>query len=137
MKARHATLAFAAGVIATFVFHQGGLALLHELGLTERSPFNMSPTRPLGVPAVFSLAFWGGVWGIVLAWFLGSNKRGWYTRALLFGALLPTAVALFVVAPLKNQPIAAGWDVQLIVGAVILNALWGIGTALVFRALAR
>jgi hypothetical protein len=137
MKARHATLAFAAGVIATFVFHQGGLALLHELGLTERSPFNMSPTRPLGVPAVFSLAFWGGVWGIALAWFLGSNKRGWYTRALLFGALLPTAVALFVVAPLKNQPIAAGWDVQLIVGAVILNALWGIGTALVFRALAR
>ena len=137
MKARQATLAFAAGVIATFVFHQGGLALLNELGLTERAPFNMSPTRPLGVPAVFSLAFWGGVWGIVLAWFLGTNKRGWYTRALLFGALLPSAVALFVVAPLKGQPIAGGWDVQLILGALILNALWGLGTALIYRALLR
>jgi hypothetical protein len=89
------------------------------------------------VPAVFSLAFWGGVWGIALAWFLGTNKRGWYTRALIFGALLPTVVALFVVAPLKGQPIAAGWDLQLILGAVILNTLWGLGTALIYRALAR
>jgi hypothetical protein len=137
MKARHATLAFAAGVMATFVFHQGGLALLNELGLTERAPFNMSPTRPLGVPQVFSLAFWGGVWGIALAWFLGTNKRGWYTRALIFGALLPTAVALFVVAPLKGQPVAAGWDLQLILGGVILNTLWGLGTALIYRALTR
>ena len=137
MKARQATLAFAAGAIATFVFHQGGLALLNELGLTERTPFNMTPTWPFRVPAVFSLAFWGGVWGIALAWFLGTNKRGWYTRALIFGALLPTAVALFVVAPLKGQPIAAGWDPQLILGGVILNTLWGIGTALIYRALAR
>lgn len=137
MKARNAVLAFVAGALATFVFHQGGLALLHELGLTNRTPFNMSPTRPLGVPAVFSLAFWGGVWGIALAWFLGTNKRGWYVRALIFGALLPTAVAMFVVAPLKGGAIGFGWDPQLILGGIILNGLWGFGTALIYRLLAR
>ncbi len=137
MKTRHVTLAFAAGLIATFIFHQGGLALLHQLGLTNRAPFNMTPTRPLGIPQVFSLAFWGGLWGIVLAAFLGTNKRVWYLRALFFGALAPTAVALFVVMPLKGQPIGGGWDPQLILGALILNALWGLGTALVYRIIAR
>ncbi len=137
MKARHVTYAFVAGVVGTFVFHQGGLAALNALDLTNRAPFNMSPTRPFGVPQVFSLAFWGGLWGIVLAAFLGTNKRVWYLRALIFGALLPTAVALLVVAPLKGQPLGGGWDPQLIIGGLILNGLWGFGTALVYRALTR
>ena len=137
MSFRRIIIAFIAGFIATLVFHQGGLALLNQLGLTDRGPFNMSATKPFGVPQVFSLAFWGGVWGILLAWFLGTRKTGWYLRALIFGALLPTAVALFVVAPLKGMPVAGGWDPKLIVGGLILNGLWGLGTALIFRALAR
>lgn len=137
MSMRRLILAFLAGVIATFVFHQGGLALLNQTGITDRAPFNMTPTRPLGIPQVFSLAFWGGVWGIVLAWFLSTRKKAWFTRAFIFGALLPTAVALFVVMPLKGLPVAGGFDVPLILGAVILNGLWGLGTALIYRALGR
>ena len=137
MKTRHVAIAFVAGAIGTFVFHQGGLAALNALGLTDRAPFNMTATKPFGVPQVFSLAFWGGVWGILLAWFLGTNKSGWYARALIFGALVPTAVAMFVVAPLKGAPIGFGWNPQLILGGLILNGLWGFGTALVYRALAR
>jgi hypothetical protein len=137
MSARRIVLAFIAGFIATFVFHQGGLALLNQLGLTDRAPFNLSATKPFGVPQVFSLAFWGGVWGILLALFLGTRKKGWYSRALIFGAVLPTAVALFVVMPLKGQPVAGGFNFQLILGAVILNGLWGLGTALIYRTLGR
>ncbi|HET9441305.1 MAG TPA: hypothetical protein VFO52_14105 [Longimicrobiales bacterium] len=137
MTARRIVLAFLAGFIATFVFHQGGLVLLNQLGLTDRAPFAMSRTEPFGVPQVFSLAFWGGVWGIALAMFLGTRKKGWFTRALIFGALLPSAVALFVVMPLKGMPVAGGWNAQLILGSLILNGLWGVGTALLFRALAR
>ena len=137
MSMRRIVIAFIAGFIATLVFHQGGLALMNQLGLTDRAPFNMNPTKPFGVPTVFSLAFWGGVWGILLAWFLGTRKTGWYLRAFIFGALLPTAVAFFVVAPLKGNPVAAGWDPKLILGAVVLNGLWGLGTALIYRALAR
>jgi hypothetical protein len=137
MNTRRIIIAFIAGFIATLVFHQGGLALMNQFGMTDRGPFNMNATEPFGVPQVFSLAFWGGVWGILLAWFLGTRKTGWYLRAFIFGALLPTAVALFVVAPLKGQPVAGGWDPKLILGGVILNGLWGLGTALIIRALAR
>src|ERR671918_930831 len=125
MNARRIFIAFIAGFIATLVFHQGGLALLNQFGITERAPFNMTSTEPFGVPQVFSLAFWGGVWGILLALFLGTRKTAWYLRALIFGALLPTAVALFVVMPLKGQPPGGGWDPLIIVGGLILNGLWG------------
>jgi hypothetical protein len=58
-------------------------------------------------------------------------------RAVLLGALGPTAVALFVVFPLKGMQMAAGWDPKLIVGALILNGVWGIGVALFMRAFSR
>ncbi len=44
MKTRHVAIAFVAGAIATFVFHQGGLAVMNALGLTDRARFNMSAT---------------------------------------------------------------------------------------------
>ena len=137
MTTRRVIIGFVAGFIATLVFHQGGLAVMNQLGLTDRAPFSMDPTEPLGVPQVFSLAFWGGVWGILLVMFLGTRKTMWWLRAFIFGALLPTIVAFFVVAPLKGNPIAGGWDPNIIIGALILNGLWGLGTALFYRLLAR
>ena len=58
--------AFLAGFFSTLVFHQGLLAILHATGASPRAAYSMERTAPLGVPAVFSLAFWGGVWGIAL-----------------------------------------------------------------------
>ena len=106
-------------------------------GMPRRYQASSSSVQAQPGPGVFSLAFWGGVWGIALAWFLGTNKRNWYLRALIFGALLPTAVAMFVVAPLKGAAMGFGWDPQLILGGIILNGLWGLGTALIYRLLAR
>ena len=125
--------------MATLVFHQGGLWLLHAAGLTDRAPYALTLTGPFGVPQVLSLAFWGGVWGIVLAAFLARTgaSRTYLLRALLFGAIVPTLVAFFVVAPLKHLPIAAGGDPKIIVGALLLNGLWGLGCGLflgLFRA---
>jgi hypothetical protein len=37
--------------------------------------------------------------------------------------------------PLKGMPIAGGWDPKLIVGALILNGAWGVGMALLLRAM--
>jgi hypothetical protein len=132
MSLRGIVLAFAAGFLATLVFHQGGLALLQAAGLTDRAPFSMNATEPFGVPQVISLAFWGGVWGIVLAALLRKRvpRGAFLLRALIFGAVFPTLVALFVVMPLKDQPLAGGGDPMLIAGALILNGLWGLGTAL-------
>lgn len=126
--------AFLAGFLSTLLFHQGLLAILHAAGATPRTAFSLAPTAPLNVPAVFSLAFWGGIWGIIL-WLLIARSGGatYWLLALLLGAILPSIVALFVVMPLKGLPVAGGWKAQVVVGALILNGAWGIGTALFMR----
>jgi hypothetical protein len=46
-------------------------------------------------------------------------------------------VALFAVMPLKGMGVAAGWDPKVIVGALILNAAWGVGVAMLLRLMQR
>jgi hypothetical protein len=113
-----------AGAASVLLFHQGAAAVLYLWGVTENPPFVLDPTRPLGVPVLWSLAFWGGVWGAVLATSL-SRLYGapLIFGAAAFGAALPTLVAWLVVAPLKERPFVLGI-------ALILNAAWGLGTGL-------
>lgn len=131
--------AFAAGFVATLVFHQPALGLLHEAGLSERAPYATEPTAPFGVPAVVSLAFWGGVWGVPL-WMLIRKRAGrasYWLTALLFGAVAPTLVAGLVVAPLEGQPVAGGGELAPLLVGLTINAAWGIGTALLLWPLTR
>jgi hypothetical protein len=128
-------MAFLAGFLSTLVFHQGLLGVLHLAGATPRAPYAMTPTPPLQVPQVLSLAFWGGVWGVLL-WFAIQRFDGswlYWVSSLVVGALAPSVIALFVVLPLKGQPVAGGWQPALLVGALMLNGAWGIGTALFLR----
>lgn len=127
-------LSFLAGFLATLVFHQGLLDILHRAGSSPRAAYSMAPSGPFGVPQVLSLAFWGGVWGIAL-WLAVGRRKGasYWLAALVFGALLPSLVALFVVFPLKGQPVAGGWDPRILVGALLLNGAWGLGTAAFLR----
>lgn len=125
---------FIAGFVSTLVFHQGLLGLMYLGSLVPRMPWNMAPVPPLGVPSVISLAFWGGVWGIAL-WLLlrrAIGSRYWLGWTVL-GAIGPSAVALFVVFPLKGGAFAGGWDPKLIVGALLLNGAWGFGCALLLK----
>lgn len=128
--------AFIAGVVGTVVFHQGLLGLLFLAGVSPRPPFPMAPTEPLGIPQVVSLAFWGGIWAMALMPLLRRFKGGaWIGAWVAAGALAPSAVALFAVFPLKGLGVAGGWDPKIIVGALLLNAAWGLGAALTLRAL--
>ena len=134
----HIAKAFAAGFAATLIFHQGVYALFHALGLLPNPPFNMAPTWPFGVPAVLSLAFWGGVWGIVLLPLLRTPRTASYWfGGIAAGAVGPSAVALLVVFPLKGMPVAAGWDPLIIGGALTLNGAWGFGVCFFLRWLER
>jgi hypothetical protein len=132
-------LGFLAGAASVFVFHQGALAVLRAAGLTTRAPYSLQPTTPLGVPQVLSLAFWGGLWGLALV----STDRRLPRRGAavlvgaLFGALAPTLVAWFVVAPLKDQPLAAGGVPSAMLTSVLVNAAWGAGTASLLLAVHR
>ena len=126
--------AFLAGFLSTLIFHQGLLAILHAAGASPRAPYALNPVPPLGVPAVLSLAFWGGVWGILL-WLVIAGAEGsrYWLLALLLGAVAPSAVALLIVLPLKGQPAGGGWKPAVIVGALLLNGAWGIGVAAFMR----
>jgi hypothetical protein len=126
--------AFLAGFFSTLVFHQGLLAILHAAGATPRAAYALEPVPPLGVPAVLSLAFWGGVWGILL-WLVIAGAEGprYWLLALLLGAVAPSLVALLVVLPLKGQPAGGGWKPAIIIGALLLNGAWGIGVAAFMR----
>ncbi|MGM0563430.1 MAG: hypothetical protein ACQES2_03780 [Pseudomonadota bacterium] len=126
--------AFISGFLATLIFHQGLFGLLYLAGAVPQPPFNLDPVPPLGVPAVISLAFFGGLWGLpVWALIRGKAAGAYWSIATVFGALGPTAVAMLVVFPLKDLPVSA----QTWVGGLILNGAWGMGVGVFMKGLAR
>ena len=53
----------------------------------------------------------------------------------VFGAIVPTLVLMFVVFPLRGQPVGAGFAPNLILTFVLVHALWGLGTAVILGVL--
>jgi len=125
---------FLAGFISTLTFHQGTLFVLHKAGLWPKPPWPMTPTPPLRIPTVISLALWGGAWGVV-TWLLIRNQAGadYWIYAIAFGAIAPSLVALFVVFPAKGMPVAGGGSPKVIGPVLILNGMWGLGVAVLMR----
>ena len=130
-------LAFIAGFCSVLIFHQGILSILHALGVTPATPFPYGPTKPFGLPQIWSLAFWGGVWGILFALVNRSfpGGAGYWLLSLIFGAIEPTLVAWFVVLPLKGLPGGGGWKPSGTATGLMVNATWRVGTAFTLRAL--
>ena len=128
---RWLVVAFISGAAAVLVFHQGAVALLHALELTARAPYSMQATSPFGIPQLWSITLWGGVWGVVLAAALARlDGARLLIAALVFGAVFPTLVAWFLVAPVKGQPIAAGFAPMAMLIGPIVNGAWGLGTGI-------
>ncbi|MFN6482403.1 MULTISPECIES: hypothetical protein [unclassified Nostoc] len=132
-------LAFIAGFMSVLLFHQGMLALLHTVNFAPRAPYSTAPTQPLGIPQIWSNAFWGGIWGVILVVIMPRfrHDKSYWLTALIFGAIAPTLVAWFVVAPLKGQPIGGGWKLVGIVTGFLVNGAWGVGTAALLRLFSR
>lgn len=128
---------FVAGTLAVPLGHQIALWILNAIGTIDRAPFAMTPTKPFGVPSLISLSFWGGVWGIILGLIL-LRARGakYWVLAAAVGAIAPTLVAAFVVAPLKGMQTTGNVGKLLMVG-LIVNAAWGLATAAFYRLMER
>ena len=131
-SARTLILGFIAGFLAVLLFHQPVLSLLTEVGFAKAATYSFTPTKPFGVPQVISLSFWGGVWGVLFVLVEARFPRGarYWVYAFLFGAVLPTLVAWFVVAPLKGLPMAGGWQLSRMITGFVINGAWGLGTAI-------
>jgi hypothetical protein len=132
ISGRKLIVGFVAGFAAVLLFHQPVLAVLTHLGFAKAATYSLTATAPLGVPQVMSLSFWGGVWGVVYAAIEHRFPRGarYWVCAFVFGAILPTLVAWFIVAPLKGLPLAAGWQARRMITGLVINGAWGIGTGL-------
>ena len=131
VTARKLLVGFVAGFVAVLLFHQPALALMTALGFAKATTYAFDPAAPFGVPRVISIAFWGGVWGVAYAAIEQRFPRGgayWFC-AFLFGAILPTLVAWFVVAPIKGLPVAGGWQASRMLTGFVINGAWGLGTA--------
>ena len=125
-------LGFVAGFLATITFQQIGIWVLHAVGYIPFAAWNTAPRAPFGVPIVISLSFWGGVWGILFVliepW-LRRSPGGYWVGATVFGAIVPTLVLMFVVFPLRGQPVGAGFAMNLLLTFILVHGLWGLGTA--------
>lgn len=119
--------AFISGFLATLIFHQGLFGVFYLVGMVPAAPFNMTPVPPLGVPSILSIAFFGGLWGMLLWLILGrlSGLAYWLSNVVA-GAIGPTVVAMLVVFPMKGIEVTA----QTWTGGLVLNGFWGLGVAL-------
>ena len=130
-------LGFFAGFVAVLVFQQPVLALLHALRFTPQASYSNAMTLPLGVPYVWARAFWGGVFGVILAGIddrFPSGARLWQAVAI-YGAIAPTALEWILVLALRHQPLGGVWTAGTIVAPFLFNAAWGIGAELFLAAL--
>jgi hypothetical protein len=128
---RTVLVGFAAGVLGVLVFHQGMVGLLHLAGLVPNPPFPMRAVPPLGLPQLASMAFWGGIWGIVAAAILAA-RPGWppVLVGLLVGAVGCVLVGFTLVAALRGQPLIAGFDLNRWWRSITINGAFGLGVGL-------
>jgi hypothetical protein len=133
-----ALLGFAAAAISVLTFHQAMWGVLHILalpGLEMPPPLPMRPVPPLGVPAILNLCFWGGLYGAVFG-LLAPRLRGRLRLAGLGLGMVAVLVGYFVVAPLKGQPIAGGWELARWARSLLLNGSWGLGVGIILPLIA-
>jgi hypothetical protein len=136
---RFAIAGFIAGAVSVLVFHQVGFLIATQLKFANATFYNMRPVPPFGVPTIVSLAFWGGLWGVVAAFVVPrlpaplKGVLGW----VLFAGIVVTLVNWFVVLPIKGAPIGGGWRMPGPVVVPIVYAFWGFGMWLVYGLLRR
>jgi len=130
---------FIAGFLSVLLFHQLGFYVSNSLGFTRAAIYNMAPVAPLGVPAILSAAFWGGLWGILGSFVVPrvpptfDGPIGW----MLFAGIVVTVVNWFVVLPIKGLPIGGGFRMPGVIVVPIVYAFWGFGIWLISGLLRR
>ena len=132
LSAKLLILGFAAGFIATLIFHQGLWYIFNHVGVIPlaRPAWAIDSIPPFGIPSVLSKAFCGGLWGLVLTPVLVHLSGASYWAAwIVVGAVALTLVAFFIVPLFKGEPMQA-MGPRFLIGLAV-NGAWGFGTALI------
>lgn len=131
------------GAFSVIAFHQTTLLLLHYhahklpvlIEYLGRAPaaYSFTPVPPLHVPMIASQAFWGGLWGILLAWLIRVLPFDDLPLGFIFGAVVLSLTGFTLVASLNGQPLYANGNSQVWFRAALLNGAWGFGVAFLLR----
>lgn len=120
-------LGFIAGAIAYVTAHEAISLWLLNNGYATRVPWSLEPSLFTGYPQLLSGAAWGGLWGVIFAFILGSVPRGALTfRGALLGLIGTAVVGVLVLVPLirSEQPFL-GYDANLIWPELVVGAGFG------------
>lgn len=123
-------LNFVAGFLSILIFQQGILGIVYLAGFALVKPYNMNPTSPLGVPVVISMAFFGGLWGILIGYLVRNDPpKMFWLKVILLGAIAPTAALYLIEYPIKG----IAFNPMMLPLNLILNGIWGIGLGLFIK----
>lgn len=126
-----------AGFVGVLTFHQFTGWLLLALGILppgSYTPWPMDPIPPFGVPSVFSMGFWGGLWAVLIGFVcIGrAHGPGYWLGWLIACGILPTLGFLYLVPWIKGFPVAALADLPVRAAfGFLFNGVWGLGVALI------
>jgi hypothetical protein len=125
---------FFAGFLAALFIELPFIWLLHHAGLTAQYGFSTNRVAPMGAMAFWSRAFWGGIYGMGIAWF------GCYLpleRPLARQYVWETAVGVAAVrtfidwfpAPMMYGHAWIGWSLDGLLTPLLANVVWAFATA--------
>jgi hypothetical protein len=141
LSARTLILGFVAGAISVLVFHQGMIFLLYMMKQTPNFPWNVTAMKTgMGLPILINQMFWGGLWGVGFA-AIGHLIPVTHNilRGAVYGLLGPFLLGGGVLVPLLKQtgPYFWMWPGQRWIVGALIGAAFGVGIAVILRALAK
>ena len=105
-------LGFLAGAVAVLTFHQGAIAANTTPHTPPQNAFDAIAPRD-------------------------RRSAGYWLAGIALGALALPMVGWFIVAPLKGQSVAAGWNGARMGFSMLINGAWGLGVAVIYGMLQR
>ena len=124
---RGLAIGFIAGVVSALTFHALAWWVFYLIGMQAIPPYPMRPNM-IQVPLFISLAFWAGVWGIVMVWLAPRLSQPFWVVCLIV-SVAASVVQVFVLPPLRGGTI--NWDILALARSFIINGVWGIGVAII------
>jgi hypothetical protein len=131
---KNVILGFVAAAISVIFVHQTIILLLNLAGLTDRTPWSLSPVPPLGIPTLLNAIFWGGFWGSLLAllWNLlpGANAA---LKGLLYGWMIYLFSNCLILPLIKGQPLFYGFESNRLFTVFLILSGFATATAIIYE----
>jgi uncharacterized membrane protein YagU involved in acid resistance len=129
---------FLAGAIATVIFHQLTVLVLHLANFIPNFPWSMRPVPPLNIPTIVNQMFWGGLWGVLFAAILPwIPARELWQKGAIFGLVGVWLLGNGILVPLfKGTPLLFGFQLSRAWLGFVILLVFGIGLGLIYGLLA-